>query len=124
MSFDRNTMSVTKSLAMTRDVYGTIIGVNGCLFGQYIRMNPGDRFLLGRDPSQCDVVLNNQKVSAVHLQLIYDGRKGVYRATNKSRSNGTVLVSEAKKLADDVEVELKPGAHLFLGCTEEEIILG
>ncbi len=116
------TFTVTKSLAMNREDTGAIIGVKGELIGQYIRFRPNQRFLLGRDPAQCDVILNSLYISGVHCEIWYDSQRKIYIVKDLSK-NG-IVVNSRYKLVKDEATEVAPGSHLLIGDTENEVILG
>ncbi len=118
---DKN-VTVTRSLAMNREEFGTIIGVKGVLLGKYIRFKPDERVLLGRDSAQCDVVVPGIHISGVHMELRFDRKTGRYVVTDKSR-NGVVL-NEKFKLVKNTPTEVERGSHLLIGDTENEIVLG
>ena len=64
-------ITVTRSLALNRESAGAIIGIKGYL-------KPDQRVLLGRDASQCDILLMGDMVSRVHCSIYFDGDKGKY----------------------------------------------
>ncbi|MEO1144205.1 MAG: transglycosylase domain-containing protein [Cyanobacteria bacterium J06638_22] len=83
----------------------------------------GDRYLLGRSSSKCDIVVRNPVVSQLHLSLARDSRKprspfvlrdenstnGIYRGKRRlpklSLQHGDVLTLGPPDLADAVRIE-------------------
>lgn len=49
-----------------------IVGIKGTFAGASIELNPGEKIMVGRDPSKCQLVLNDSKVSRVHCCISYD----------------------------------------------------
>lgn len=49
-----------------------IVGISGTFAGASIELNPGEKIMVGRDPSKCQLVLNDSKVSRVHCCISYD----------------------------------------------------
>ena len=63
----RATMQVTRSLALSSEPEGGLICIRGKHLGHLIPL-PGDRtFNLGRDPSVCQIVLDDGQVSSCLL---------------------------------------------------------
>ena len=119
---NNHTVTVTKSLAMNAVEYGAIIGSKGELASKIIRFQPDERLQIGRDDSQCDVVLLDSRISRVHLEMIFDTKDRKYKVTDHS-SNGTI-VDGKYKLVKHKETVISSGSKLWLGSSENEIILG
>ena len=95
-------ITVTRSLAMNQDDAGAIIGIKGYLIGKIIRLKPEQRVLLGRDASQCDVVLSGDMVSRVHCSICYDGKKKTY-IVNDLSTNATSI---GRLIDDDIIIHI------------------
>ena len=115
-------ITVTRSLAMNQDDAGAIIGIKGYLIGKIIRLKPEQRVLLGRDASQCDVVLSGDMVSRVHCSICYDGKKKTY-IVNDLSTNG-ILVDRKYMLKKRQNTELPTGSQLVIGSEDNIICLG
>lgn len=116
------TASVTKSLAMNREECGTIIGVKGELTGKYFRFLPHEKVLIGKDKTQCDLCLSDARISRIHCEVYFNADKKCYSVKDVSK-NGVVLDNKAK-LKKDVLTDVPPGSHLFIGSTDDEVVLG
>lgn len=115
-------ITVTRSLALNRESTGAIIGIKGYLLGKIIRIRPDQRVLLGRDASQCDILLMGDMVSRVHCSICFDGKKGKY-IVNDLSTNG-ILVDQKYMLKKRQNIELQPGSQLFIGSEDNVICLG
>lgn len=116
------TVSVTRSFAMNSTDGGALIGIRGELAGKYYRFQPGEKLLIGKDDSKCQVVLRDNRVSRIHCEVELDLSKMKYILTDLSR-NG-VVVDGNVKLQKEEPTEVLPGTHLLIGSSENEMILG
>lgn len=114
--------SVTKSLAMNSAKNGAIIGTKGFLLGKIIRFDNDKLITLGRDASQCDVVLKGDKISRVHCSIRYNSKTKDYSVQDHSK-NGT-FVDGKYRLQKGTLVNVKVGSLIWIGNDENEIRLG
>lgn len=98
---------------------GGVMMLEGQYAGSRIEMRPGERIIIGRDPSKCALICDSEKISRVHLSIVYDS--GRYRVTDTS-TNGTIS-SETGKLIKNQTVVLHGGTRLRLGQCDEIIRL-
>lgn len=109
-----NTMQVTKSFAMSAGAaQGAMICVGGSAIGSMAVLQNDKRFIVGRDPASCDLVLSDPKVSRRHLEITYIGVLGKYRVVDLS-SNGTYF-PDRTRLVKGQEYYLGSAAELWLG---------
>lgn len=112
-----NTMQVTRSFAMSGEgAQGAMICVRGDAIGQMLVLPNDRKMVVGRDPSICDLTLENPKVSRKHLEITYIDMLKKYRVLDYS-TNGT-YVSEQIRLRKNHEYYLEPSTELWLGSRE------
>lgn len=111
---DVNTMQVTKSFAMSAGAaQGAMICVGGSAIGSMATLQDDKKFVVGRDPAVCDLVLSDPKVSRKHLEITYVGALNKYRVVDHS-SNGTFF-SNRTRLVKGQEYYLASATELWLG---------
>ncbi len=115
-------ITVTRSLAMNQEDMGAIIGVKGYLVGKIIRLRKNQRVLLGRDASQCDILLKGDMVSRVHCSIQYNGQTHAYSVCDLS-TNG-ILVDKKYMLEKRKETQIPSGSQLYIGSEDNIICLG
>ncbi len=115
-------ITVTKSIAMNKKESGAIIGTRGYLIGKILRIKDDKDVVIGRDPSQCEIVVKGDNVSRVHLRLRFNSNTEDYTLYDTS-SNGTI-VNEKYKLKPKTPISVKSGSKVWLGNSENEIMLG
>lgn len=113
---NKNTMQVTRSLAMSEELSGDMICIKGQAIGSRISLQSDRTILIGRDPSVCNYVIRDLKISRKHLKITYVGALNSYRVVDCS-SNGTFLRG-GFRLQNDQEYYLSPGEELQLGGSE------
>lgn len=76
---------------------GRIVFTSGCCAGYDIPIKPGTRIVIGKDPSQCSIIIDKSyaKVSRTHCSVEYDSYNNVYVVTDMS-TNGTKIVGGPK----------------------------
>lgn len=76
---------------------GRIVFTSGCCAGYDIPIKPGTRIVIGKDPSQCSIIIDKSyaKVSRTHCPVEYDSYNNVYVVTDMS-TNGTKIVGGPK----------------------------
>ncbi|MBQ9199555.1 MAG: FHA domain-containing protein [Lachnospiraceae bacterium] len=120
-NYNRN-MTVTRSIAMNKKENGAIIGTRGFLLGKIIRISSDNDVIIGRDPAQCEIIVKGDKVSRAHLRLRYNSITEDYTLYDTS-SNGTII-DEKYKLKHKTHVNVKSGSKIWLGDSDNEIMLG
>lgn len=109
----RATMQVTRSLALSSEPEGGLICIRGKHLGHLIPL-PGDRALtVGRDPSVCQIVLDDGQVSRKHCQITYIASLNKYRVVDVSK-NGTFL-GNGRRLERGKEYYVDPAEELYMG---------
>lgn len=81
----------------TEILEGRIVFTSGCCAGYDIPVKPGTRIVIGKDPSQCSIIIDKSyaKVSRTHCSVEYDSYNNVYVVTDMS-TNGTKIVGGPK----------------------------
>ena len=76
---------------------GRIVFTSGCCAGYDIPIKPGTRIVIGKDPSQCSIIIDKSyaKVSRTHCSVEYNSYNNVYVVTDMS-TNGTKIVGGPK----------------------------
>lgn len=72
-----------------------LIGINGIFKGASIPVNVSEELIIGRDPSQCHLIIESEQVSRKHCSVSFDKITGQYRVTDFS-SNGTFINNERR----------------------------
>lgn len=108
-----NTMRVTHSLAMSQELTGAMICIQGVALGSSLSLRSDIKVLVGRDASVCDFIVPDPKVSRKHMEITYVGALNQYRIIDYS-SNGTFL-QDGRRLSKQQEYYLPPGTELCFG---------
>ena len=112
-----DTMSVTRSFAMSQDrAAGAMICIRGDAIGSMVPLQSDRKVVVGRDPSVCNLVISNPKVSRKHLEITDIGTLDKYRGVDCS-SNGTFL-QKRYRLNRDQDYYLESMTELHLGSDE------
>lgn len=92
-----------------------LVGVCGMWTDAEIFNNSGRPIVIGRDASQCDVVIteNAENVSRKHCTVNFDYKNNVYVVTDHS-SNGTHL-DNGKKLVSELPTPVECGTVIIIG---------
>ena len=109
----KETMQVTRSLALSSEVAGGLICIKGKHLGHMIPL-PGDKTVVfGRDPAVCQIVLDDGQVSRKHCQITYIASLMQYRIIDLSK-NGTFL-GDGTRLVQGKEYYVKPATEIYMG---------
>lgn len=100
---------------------GVIHGINGSMAGAEIVLNQGEQIVVGRDPSVCELILADSKVSRKHCAISFNLETGMYDIFCFSR-NGLRL-SDGRKIAPMQPVSVQPGVRIILAGGNEVIAL-
>ncbi len=90
---------------------GFLVGVQGEFTGADIPVGFGSPLTIGKDPAQCNLVVNGPQISAVHVKVEFNGRSFV--VTDYSEA-GTFDLQHGR-LAKGYPTELQSGAYLQIG---------
>ncbi len=110
---DRNTMQVTRSLALSTELTGAMICIKGNAFGSRVILQSDKRLVVGRDSQSCNYTIQDSKISRVHFEITYIGALNQYRVIDYS-TNGTFL-QDGTRLNKNQEYYLPPTTELSLG---------
>ena len=104
---------------------GCIILLNGAMAGGRIKVAAGEKMLVGKDASVCNVVIDKtfRHASRQHCVVTYDAKENKYRVTDMS-SNGTFYALNNERLPKGRSAKVDPGTRLLLGNEECSIELG
>ncbi|MCM1245135.1 MAG: FHA domain-containing protein [Roseburia sp.] len=109
----RATMQVTRSLAMSSEPSGGLICIRGKHIGHMIVL-PADKVMVfGRDPGECNVVMDDNLISRRHCQITYIASIDQYRIMDCSK-NGTFL-GDGTRLQSGKEYYVKPTTEIYMG---------
>lgn len=101
----------------TEQLQGKIIGISGTFAGASIDLNAGESIIIGRDPSQCHLVLASSKVSRKHCSINRD-ISGVFVGITCYSPNGISLES-GKFIQAGQTIRLITGERLIFANGEE-----
>ncbi|MCI8742937.1 MAG: DUF975 family protein [Lachnospiraceae bacterium] len=88
-----------------------LVGIQGEYAGATIPIEPGQKLIVGRDSSRCNVILASPQVSRLHMTVEYAGNKFIVVDYS---SYGTFDV-ERGQLPKETSVTVAPGTTLRLG---------
>lgn len=124
--FDKEGKSVEhvrhRSLSEQWKDVGAVIGISGKYLGVILRMKGGQRFVIGRNYEQSDLVVDDGCISRSHCWIEYHPAEKNYYVCDQS-ANG-VFINDSYYLERDRVVILKPGDELRLADTEHVFKLG
>lgn len=106
----------TQVMAALSATEPSLVGISGSVKGKSFKLN-GDRWKIGRDAGECDVVLDDAGVSAFHAQIINEG--ATWKLINLMSSNGSFVNGQRVQTA-----YLNSGDRLQFGATEFVFNLG
>jgi Predicted integral membrane protein len=92
-----------------------LVGVQGEYAGARFPIEPGEKLVVGRDSSRCNVILASKQVSRLHMTVEYvDGK---FQVVDYS-TYGTFELEQGR-LPKEVQVSVMEGARLRLGNSDE-----
>lgn len=91
----------------------TIFGVNGEYSGATFRIAPGEKLVLGSDPTRVNVVFSSKTVSRVHCIITCPPQADTIRISDQS-TNGT-YIENGDRLPYNTQVDLKLPLRFFFG---------
>lgn len=110
---DTGNMRVTHSLAMSQELTGAMICIQGQALGSMLSLKSDKRLIVGRDAMVCDYAVLDSRVSRKHMEITYIGALNKYRIVDYS-SNG-VFLQDGSRLVKNKEYYLPPGTEINLG---------
>lgn len=72
-----------------------LVGITGIFKGAEIPIAKGEVLVIGRDPSQCHVIIESNDISRKHCAVSFDEITGQYKVTDYS-ANGTFINNERR----------------------------
>lgn len=102
-------------------ITGEIIGVSGTMQGAEIVLNPGENLIVGRDPSVCQLILENAKISRKHFQVGYNQAAEKYHIECYSK-NG-VHLSDNRTIMAFQGLDVERGTKIVLADGKEVLLL-
>ena len=89
---------------------------NGAYAGTFFDFNPGENITLGRDESQCQIILpvTEDKVSRVHCSVGFDANTNAYTVVDLGSKNGTML-ADGTRLRPHVPTVVQRNNVILLG---------
>lgn len=93
---------------------------SGTLAGNELRFSGEQKLFVGRDPQQCGLIVDNNKVSRRHLEIEINGASGRVRLRDLGSSHGTRV--NGVPLPPDLWRECGAGDRITLAGEEEVVI--
>jgi hypothetical protein len=97
------------------EVVGKLHVLNGRYGNLYIDIQDGERITIGRDPGQCNLVLEAPNISSVHCDVIFEG--GVFYVIDHSMNGTFYLLSSNNnkvRLQKDVKESISVGKTISI----------
>lgn len=113
---------VTSSLAMNKEEAGAIVFVAGELLGCIFRIREQKEITIGRNVNVSDIVMNNESISRLHCEILYDDQKMQYRVKDCSQ-NGTYF-NDGTRLKKEEYIYVDKGTELLIGDQQNAFRLG
>lgn len=110
---DTDSMRVTRSLALSRELVGGMVCIMGQGVGRMLSLESDLRMVVGRDDAVCDFTVPDPKVSRKHMEITYIGAVNQYRIVDYSK-NG-VFLKDGRRLEKNKEYYLPPKTEFNLG---------
>lgn len=96
---------------------GMILGTDGTFKGASLQLSPGESIVLGRDPGQCNLVLNSPKVSRKHCTIFMDV-SGMFISIVCYSKNG-IRFEDGKSIRDGETIKLTQKEKLIIADGSE-----
>lgn len=101
---------------------GTLIGIQGEYNGATIPVRDGVRILIGRNPNNCNLVINDPQVSRLHCYVSYHADRSVYTVMDVSTYG--VFDGQGNAIEKNVDVFMEHGDQIRLGKSQNIFRLG
>lgn len=90
-----------------------LVGITGIFKGANIPVSANEELIIGRDPSQCHLIIESEQISRKHCAIRFDNITGQYKVTDFS-SNGTFINNERRIMRNQPQF-VPRGAVLSIG---------
>ena len=90
-----------------------LIGLDGIFKGAVISIEKNEELIIGRDPAQCNIIIEAEEISRKHCIVSFDSITGQYRVTDYS-SNGTFINNERRIMRNQPQF-VKRGEVIYVG---------
>lgn len=100
---------------------GVIRCTRGNFKGAEIALKDGEKVLIGRDPSACQVILSDPDISRRHCGVEYSAKEDCYYVTDYSSTG--VFINQSQKLTKNAAVRCTAGSRLTFGYGNNEFTL-
>lgn len=102
---------------------GKLVGISGTYAGQIFELSSDAPIIIGRDPSQCNLVFseNREDISRRHCEISYYENDNAYGVVDCSK-NGTYVNGE--RIPSDIERICRAGTIVSLGGQKDSFRLG
>ena len=100
---------------------GRLVGISGEYNGAIIPLQSGETIAIGRDPSVCNLVLQDKSASRIHCYITYIAEKNGYNVRDVSR-NG-IYDMQRTPIDKNREIFMSPGSRIRIGISQNEFIL-
>lgn len=101
---------------------GTVAILEGVYKGEEIPLEDMQALIVGRDASQCNLVIEGEKVSRKHCSITWCARTGGYLLCDYS-FNGTYYLN-GQRLPKHMNIELPEGTEVYLGDKRNILRMG
>lgn len=91
----------------------SLTGISGIYKGAVISMKKGETLAIGRDASQCSLIIQAEQVSRKHCEVSFDEITGQYRVVDYS-ANGT-YINSTKRLMKNQPKFVRRGEVISVG---------
>ena len=92
-----------------------LVGIQGEYAGAVIPIEPGQRLIVGRDSTRCNVILSSPQVSRLHMTVEYTGNKFIV----VDHSTYGTFDLERGQLPKEQSMNVPAGVRLRLGNGDE-----
>lgn len=119
---DSDNISVADASAEAEMQNGTVVILEGVYKGEVIPLEDMQAMVVGRDATQCNLVVEGEKVSRKHCSITYCARTGGYLLCDYS-FNGTYYLN-GQRLPKHMNMELPEGTEVYLGDKRNILRMG
>lgn len=117
-SGDNSTVILSQNYPLETKKYGILLGIQGPRQNDVFRLYHGEKSYLGRDSSQCQIIIREKTVSRKHCRIYFDEKEQCYYVCDYS-ANGTYINNMLRLPHEEwTRVERDTLIHLTTkGCT-------
>ncbi len=102
-------------------VTGTIRGIAGTFMGADIKLESGEKLIVGRDPLSCQLVLPGPTISRKHFSVEFNIESGMYRL--ECFSSKGLKLSDNQLVTPMQELNVQPGTKIIMSKGHEILLL-